>query len=79
MSGGDDNYKSTLQAVATGEIVQNAKLPVYLILSGGTNAKTTELAKCAIFLIMELRLVLMQEKLFEDMLKDLISGQILWS
>lgn len=45
MSGGDDNYKSTLQAVATGEIVQNAKLPVYLILSGGTNAKTTELAK----------------------------------
>lgn len=45
MSGGDDSYKSTLQAVATGEIVQNAKLPVYLILSGGTNAKTTELAK----------------------------------
>lgn len=45
MSGGDDNYKSTLQAVATGEIVQNAKLPVYMILSGGTNAKTTELAK----------------------------------
>ena len=45
MSGGDDNYKSTLQAVSTGEIVQNAKLPVYLILSGGTNAKTTELAK----------------------------------
>ena len=45
MSGGDDNYKLTLQAVATGEIVQNAKLPVYLILSGGTNAKTTELAK----------------------------------
>lgn len=45
MSGGDDNYKSTLQAVATAEIVQNAKLPVYLMLSGGTNAKTTELAK----------------------------------
>lgn len=45
MSGGDDNYKSTLQAVATAEIVQNAKLPVYLILSGGTNAKTSELAK----------------------------------
>ena len=45
MSGGDDNYKSTLQAVATAEIVQNAKLPVYLVLSGGTNGKTTELAK----------------------------------
>ncbi len=45
MSGGDDNYKSTLQAVATAEIVQNANLPVYLILSGGTNGKTTELAR----------------------------------
>ena len=45
MSGGDDNYKSTLQAIATAEIVQNAKLPVYLMLSGGTNSKTSELAK----------------------------------
>ena len=45
MSGGDDNYKSTLQAVATAEIVMNAKLPVYLVLSGGTNSKTTELAR----------------------------------
>lgn len=45
MSGGDDNYKSTLQAVATAEIVMNEKLPVYLMLSGGTNGKTTELAR----------------------------------
>lgn len=45
MSGGDDNYKSTLQAVATAEIVQNANLPVYLMLSGGTNSKTTEMAQ----------------------------------
>ena len=45
MSGGDDDYKSTLQAVATAEIIQNEKLPVYLMLSGGTNGKTTELAK----------------------------------
>ncbi len=45
MSGGDDNYKSTLQTVAAAEIVQNANLPVYLVLSGGTNGKTTELAK----------------------------------
>lgn len=45
MSGGDDTYKSTLQAVATSEIVQNANLPVYLMLSGGTNSKTCELAK----------------------------------
>ena len=45
MSGGDDDYKTTLQAVATAEIVQNANMPVYLMLSGGTNSKTTELAR----------------------------------
>ncbi len=49
MSGGKDDYKTTLQAVATAEIVQNAKLPVYIMLSGGTNSKTAELAKmCSI-------------------------------
>lgn len=45
MSGGQDDYKTTLQAIATAEIVQNAKLPVYIMLSGGTNSKTAELAK----------------------------------
>ena len=45
MSGGNDDYKTTLQAVATAEIVQNTNLPVYLMLSGGTNSKTSELAK----------------------------------
>ena len=45
MSGGKDDYKTTLQAVSTAEIVQNAKLPVYIMLSGGTNSKTSELAK----------------------------------
>lgn len=44
MSGSKDDYKTTLQAVATAEIVQNAKLPVYIMLSGGTNSKTAELA-----------------------------------
>lgn len=49
MSGGQDDYKTTLQAVATSEIVQNEHLPVYLLISGGTNTKTSELAKmCAI-------------------------------
>ena len=45
MSGDADDYKTTLQAVATAEIVQNENLPVYIMLSGGTNSKTTELAK----------------------------------
>ncbi len=45
MSGGKDDYKTTLQAVATAEIVQNENLPVYLLISGGTNTKTAALAK----------------------------------
>lgn len=45
MSGGKDDYKTTLQAVATAEIVQNSNLPVYIMLSGGTNSKTAELAE----------------------------------
>lgn len=49
MSGGENDYKTTLQAVAMAEIIQNAKLPVYILLSGGTNSKTAELAdKCGI-------------------------------
>ncbi len=44
ISGGKDDYKTTLQAVAMAEIVQNTELPVYLLLSGGTNSKTAELA-----------------------------------
>lgn len=45
MSGCDDNYKTTLQAVAMAEIIQNANLPVYIVVSGGTNSKTAELCK----------------------------------
>lgn len=43
MSGCDDKYKTTLQAVAMAEIIQNANLPVYTVVSGGTNTKTAEL------------------------------------
>ena len=45
MSGGSDDYKTTLQAVAMAEVIQNAELPVYIMLSGGTNSKTAELAR----------------------------------
>ena len=45
MSGGDDTYRATLQAVAIAEMFQCANLPVYLLVSGGTNTKTTKLAK----------------------------------
>ncbi len=49
MSGGKDDYKSNLQTVAFAELIRNAKLPVFLILSGGTNSKTSKMAKeCSI-------------------------------
>ena len=45
MSGNDDEYGTTLQAVATAQLFQNSKLPVYIMMSGGTNSKSTLLAK----------------------------------
>ncbi len=41
MSGADDTYKTTLQAVAMAEIIQNANLPVHIVVSGGTNSKNS--------------------------------------
>lgn len=49
MSGNDDEYGTTLQAVATAQLFQNAKLPAYIMMSGGTNTKSIELAhKCGV-------------------------------
>ena len=45
MSGNDDEYGTTLQAVATAQLFQNAKMPMYIMMSGGTNTKSTELAR----------------------------------
>jgi Pyruvate/2-oxoacid:ferredoxin oxidoreductase delta subunit len=44
MSGGKDDYNTTLQSVAIADIVQKSGLPVKILLSGGTNSKTGELA-----------------------------------
>ena len=44
MSGGIDDYKTTLQAVAMAELIQKHKFPAFILLSGGTNSKTKELA-----------------------------------
>ena len=50
MSGNNDELGTTLQAVATAQLFQNAKLPVYIMMSGGTNTKSTELAKaCGVY------------------------------
>lgn len=45
MSGGEDDYKSNLQTVAFAEVIKNNNLPARVILSGGTNSKTTKFAK----------------------------------
>ena len=45
MSGNDDEIGTTLQVVATAQLFQNAKMPIYIMMSGGTNTKSTELAK----------------------------------
>lgn len=45
MSGNNEELGTTLQAVATAQLFQNAKLPAYIMMSGGTNTKSTELAK----------------------------------
>jgi len=45
MSGGSDDFHTTLQAIATADIVAKSKIPVKILASGGTNAKTMELAE----------------------------------
>lgn len=44
MSGSDDEFGTTLQAVATAQLFQNAQMPAYIMMSGGTNTKSIELA-----------------------------------
>jgi len=44
MSGGSDDFNTTLQAIATADIVAKSKIPVKILASGGTNSKTKELA-----------------------------------
>lgn len=45
MSGGSDDFNTTLQAIAVADIVQKSGLPVMLLASGGTNSRTRELAR----------------------------------
>lgn len=45
MSGGKDDYNTTLQAVAIADIVMKSKINVKVLLSGGTNSLTTQLAQ----------------------------------
>lgn len=44
MSGGKDDFETTRPAVDMGKLVQSANVAAYLMLSGGTNSKTTQVA-----------------------------------
>ena len=45
MSGGQDDYRTTLQAVAVADIVEKSRIPVKILVSGGTNSRTGDLLK----------------------------------
>jgi Fe-S-cluster-containing hydrogenase component 2 len=45
MSGGDDDFRTTLQAVACAELVEKSGLPARILVSGGTNGRTGELTR----------------------------------
>lgn len=45
MAGGEDDYRTTLQTVACADMVDKFSLPVYILLSGGTNSKSVQLAR----------------------------------
>lgn len=45
MSGTNDKASTTLEALATAQVTQKAQLPIFLMLSGGTNSQTTKLAQ----------------------------------
>lgn len=45
ISGNKDDFETTLPTVETGEFIKSLNLPVYLLLSGGTNSKTAKLCK----------------------------------
>lgn len=45
MSGGKDDYRTTLQAVALAAMIEKENITPYIFVSGGTNSKTAKLIK----------------------------------
>ncbi len=45
MTGSIRNLKTTMETIKVAELINKAKLPVYVMLSGGTNIESTRLAK----------------------------------
>ena len=45
MSGGKNDFNTTLQTVATADLIIKNNIKSFILLSGGTNSKSAELAK----------------------------------
>lgn len=73
MSGGVDDYKTTLQAVAMAELVQKQNFPAFILISGGTNSKTKELANLCNLDINGIAIGSYARKIVKDYLCDKMS------
>ena len=73
MSGGVDDYNSTLQAVACADVIRKANLPAYILISGGTNSKSRELANLCGVNINGVAVGSYARKIVKDYLCDKIS------
>ena len=77
MSGNNDEEATTLQAVATAQMFKNSKIPAYIMMSGGTNSKSCELAKLFNIEIDAIAIGSYARKIVKDYLKidDLLQNQ----
>jgi Fe-S-cluster-containing hydrogenase component 2 len=70
MSGGKDDFNTTLQAVAIADIVTKSKLQVMVLLSGGTNSLTTKLARSCGVAYNGICIGTFARNLVKDLIKD---------
>ena len=70
MSGGKDDYRTTLQAVAMADIIDKADITPYIFISGGTNSKTKKLAELCSIDATGISIGSYARKIVKDYIKD---------
>lgn len=70
MSGGSDDFNTTLQAVAIADIIRKSKIPVMILASGGTNSKTGELARMCNVSLNGVSIGTFARKIVRDLITD---------
>ena len=70
MSGGSDDFNTTLQAVAITDIISKSKIPVMILASGGTNSKTGELARMCNVYVNGVSIGTYARKVVRDLITD---------